>query len=249
MTSKTALVTGAGAGIGKACAVRLASEGIAIGVLDLDLAACEKVVQEIEAAGGRAMALQASIADRTQIRDAVSKLKKQFGPVTIVVNNAGISNFIGFEELTDEDWDKMFEINAKGTFIVTQEVLPDMKEANWGRIVNISSSSAQTGSPQQIHYSASKGAVIAMTRSLAVVMGQYGITVNNIPPGSVMNTIMSEANKDRFGMSMDQLSKMIPMRRTGIPEDIANACAWLCSEDTGYVTGQTIGVNGGRVVT
>lgn len=249
MTSKTALVTGAGAGIGKACAVRLASEGIAIGVLDLDLAACEKVVQEIEAAGGRAMALQASIADRAQIRDAVSKLKKQFGPVTIVVNNAGISNFIGFEELTDEDWDKMFEINAKGTFIVTQEVLPDMKEANWGRIVNISSSSAQTGSPQQIHYSASKGAVIAMTRSLALVMGQYGITVNNIPPGSVMNTIMSEANKDRFGMSTEQLSKMIPMRRTGIPEDIANACAWLCSEDTGYVTGQTIGVNGGRVVT
>jgi 2-hydroxycyclohexanecarboxyl-CoA dehydrogenase len=200
------------------------------------------------AAGGKAIALQASIADRKQVEAAVAKLRAAFGPVTIVVNNAGISNFIAFEELTDADWDKMFEINAKGTFIVTQTALPDMKAAKWGRVVNISSSSAQSGSVEQVHYSASKGAMISMTRSLAQALGPLGITVNNIPPGSVMQTIMSEENKHRFQMPMGQLEQMIPVRRTGVPDDIANACAWLVSEDSSYVTGQTIGVNGGRVV-
>lgn len=246
--TKTALVTGAGAGIGRACALRLAREGLAVGVLDLDFEACEKVVAEIQGAGGKAVALRANIADRGQVTDAVTRLRDTLGPVTVLVNNAGISNFIPFEELTDEDWDRMFEINAKGTFVVTQVVLPDMKAAGWGRIVNISSSSAQTGSVEQVHYSASKGAMISMTRSLAQALGPLGITVNNIPPGSVMNTIMSEANKDRFGLSMEQLQQFIPVRRTGEPDDIANACAWLVSEETSYVTGQTIGVNGGRVV-
>jgi 2-hydroxycyclohexanecarboxyl-CoA dehydrogenase len=245
---KTALVTGAAAGIGRACALRLAHEGIAVGVLDLDLEGCRRVVAEIVAAGGSAIALKASIADRAEVTRAVDELRAALGPVTVLVNNAGISNFIAFEELTDDDWDKMFEINVKGTFIVTQVVLPDMKAAAWGRIVNISSSSAQTGSVEQVHYSASKGAVISMTRSMAQALGPLGITVNNIPPGSVMGTIMSEANKHRFQMPMEQLVRMIPVRRTGEPDDIANACAWLVSEGSGYVTGQTIGVNGGRVV-
>lgn len=243
---KTALVTGAAAGIGKACALRLAREGIAVGVLDLDLAGCETVAKEIEAAGGKAIALKASIANRAEVQAAADKLRKAFGPITIVVNNAGISTFVPFEEITDEAWDKMFEINAKGTFIVTQVVLPDMKAAKWGRIVNISSSSAQSGSVEQVHYSASKGAMVSMTRSLAQALGPLGITVNNIPPGSVMGTIMSEENRHRF--NLEQFVNFIPMRRTGVPEDIANACAWLCSEDSSYVTGQTIGVNGGRVV-
>jgi 2-hydroxycyclohexanecarboxyl-CoA dehydrogenase len=246
--TKTALVTGAAAGIGRACALRLAREGIAVGVLDINFEGCEAVVSEIEVAGGRAVALRASIADRGQVTAAISKLRETFGSVTILINNAGISNFIPFEEITDTDWDKMFEINARGTFIVTQTVLPDMKAASWGRVINISSSSAQTGSAEQVHYSASKGAMISMTRSLAQALGPMGITVNNIPPGAVMNTIMSEANIHRFGISREQLNKMMPVRRTGVPEDIANACAWLISEDCSYVTGQTIGVNGGRVV-
>lgn len=248
MSTKTALVTGAAAGIGRACAIRLAKDGINVGVLDLDLAGCEAVAKEIEEAGGKALALKASIADRGQVTEAINQLRSAFGPVTIVVNNAGISTFVPFDAITDDEWDQMFEINTKGTFIVTQTILPDMKEAKWGRIVNISSSSAQTGSAGQVHYSASKGAVIAMTRSLAIALGPYGITVNNIPPGAVMNTIMSEANKDQFGITMEQLEMMIPVRRTGVPEDIANACAWVASEDSSYVTGQTIGVNGGRVV-
>lgn len=244
--AKTALVTGAAAGIGRACALRLAREGNSVGVLDLNLADAEKVAAEINAAGGKAIALQASIADRGQVTAAVEKLRKAFGPITILVNNAGISNFYPFEELTDEIWDKMFEINAKGTFIVSQVVLPDMKAAKWGRIVNISSSSAQTGSVEQVHYSASKGAVVSMTRSMAQALGPYGITVNNIPPGAVMGTIMSEENRHRF--NMDQFVKIIPVGRAGVADDIANACSWLCSEDSGYVSGQTIGVNGGRVV-
>ncbi len=247
MTQKTALVTGAAAGIGRACALRLAEEGMKIGVLDLNLDGVEKVAQEIRDAGGEAIALQGSIADRPQMEAAVAQLREAFGPVTVVVNNAGISNFIPFEELTDNDWDRMFEINTKGTFIVTQVVLPDMKAAGWGRVINISSSSAQSGSVEQVHYSASKGAVISMTRSLAQALGPYGITVNNIPPGAVMGTIMSEENKDRFKMPMETLKRMIPVGRTGVADDIANACAWLADERTSYVTGQTIGVNGGRV--
>ncbi len=246
--TKTALVTGAAAGIGKACAIRLAQEGLNVGVLDLDIDGCQEVVKEIEAAGGNAVALQASIADRAQVNTAVDKLREAFGPVTVVVNNAGISNFIPFEELNDDDWDKMFEINTKGTFIVTQVVVPDMKAAKWGRVVNISSSSAQTGSVEQVHYSASKGAVVTMTRSLAQALGPHGITVNNIPPGAVMNTQMSEANRERFNLSPEKLAEAIPVRRTGVPEDIANACVWLCSEASSYVNGQTLGVNGGRVV-
>ncbi len=246
MTTKTALVTGAASGIGKACAKRFAEDGMAVGVLDLNLEASQLVVDEIIAEGGQAVALQASIADRAQVEAAVSKLRDTFGPVTVLVNNAGIAPFIPFEDLTDENWDLVFEINTKGTFIVTQVVFPDMKAAEWGRIINISSSSAQSGSPQQVHYSASKGAVMAMTRSLSQAVGKFGITVNNIPPGVVLQTTMSEAAVGK-GIDLDRMKSMIPVQRTGVPNDIASAASWLAREETGYVTGQTIGVNGGRV--
>jgi 2-hydroxycyclohexanecarboxyl-CoA dehydrogenase len=248
--SKTALVTGAAAGIGRASALRLAREGNAVGVLDLDLQGCERVVAEIKAAGGKAIALKASIADRAQVIAATSKLREAFGPITILVNNAGITGFVAFEDISDQAWDRMMEINLKGPFIVTQVVLPDMKAAKWGRIINLSSSSAQTGAIRMAHYSASKGAIITLTRSLARELGPLGITVNNIPPGSVMNTAMSEASAaaGQMNISQEQLLQTLPVRRVGEPEDIADACAWLASEGAGYVTGQTIGVNGGRVV-
>jgi 2-hydroxycyclohexanecarboxyl-CoA dehydrogenase len=245
---RVALVTGAAAGIGRACCVRLAKEGHAVGVLDLDEARCADTVKEITAAGGKAIALGADITNRAQVQAALAKLRGALGPVTVLVNNAGMSEFISFEELTDELWDRMFAVNVRGAFIVTQEVISDMKAAKWGRIVNISSSSAQTGTRVQVHYSASKGAIVSMTRSLAEALGPHGITVNNVPPGSVMGTIMSEANRDRFPIPIEQLTANMPVRRLGVPEDIANACAWLVKDETGYVTGQTIGVNGGRVV-
>jgi 2-hydroxycyclohexanecarboxyl-CoA dehydrogenase len=248
MNQKVALVTGAAAGIGAAICRRLAEEGIAVGVLDLNIDDATKVADEIVSRGGKAIALQASVADRTQVIAAVGKLRDEFGPVTVLVNNAGIAGFVPFEDITDEAWDQMMEINLKGTFIVTQVVLSDMKAANWGRVVNISSSSAQSGTARMAHYSASKGGMISLTRTLALELGPLGITVNNIPPASIMNTVMSEANKKVMPMPVEEIVKMLPVRRTGEPEDIANACAWLVSEDSGYVTGQTIGVNGGRVI-
>jgi len=248
MSQKTALVTGAAAGIGAACAKRLAQDGIAIGVLDLDAERCADTVAAIIAAGGKAVALGADVSDRAQVKAAMGQLREAFGPVTIVVNNAGITGFCPFAEITDEVWDKIYAINCRGPFICTQEALPDMVAAKWGRIVNISSSSAQTGSVNMVHYSSTKGAVVTMTRSLAQELGPHGITVNNIPPGSVMGTIMSEANKERFQFPVEELAKTLPVRRLGEPADIANACAWLCLEASSYVTGQTIGVNGGRVI-
>lgn len=248
MAKKVALVTGAAAGIGAAIAKRLARDGIAIGVLDILIDDATKVANEINAAGGKAIALQASVADREQMKTAAANLRAAFGPITILVNNAGITGFVPFEELTDQQWDKMMEINLKGTFIVTQTVVPDMKAAGWGRIVNISSSSAQSGAMLMAHYSASKGAIIALTKTLALELGPHGITCNNIPPRFVMNTVMSEKSFADGKLSREGMINAGPIRRQGEPEDIAGACAWLVSEEAGYVTGQTIGVNGGRYI-
>ena len=185
---------------------------------------------------------------RNQVRAALEVCRGGLGAITVLVNNAGVTDFTPFEDVTDELWDFIYAVNVRGTFILTQEVLPDMKAHGWGRVVNISSSGAQTGAINMAPYSSSKGAIVTLTRSLAQELGPHGITVNNIPPGSVMNTIMSEANKARFTIPTDVLLGTVPVRRLGEPEDIANACAWLCQEASGYVTGQTIGVNGGRVV-
>lgn len=249
MTYRVAIVTGAAAGIGAACSKRLAQDGIAVGVLDLDEARCAETVQAIKDAGGTAIALGCDVSNREQAAAAVAKCREAFGPISILVNNAGVTDFTPFEDLTDERWDMVYAINVRGPMIMTQLVLKDMKDAGWGRVVNISSSSAQTGAINMICYSSSKGAVVTMTRSMAQEFGPYGITVNNIPPGSVMGTIMSEANRERFQIPTEVLLQTVPVRRLGEPADIANACAWLCHEASGYVTGQTIGVNGGRVVT
>jgi len=249
MANKVALVTGAQAGIGAACAKRLARDGIAIGVLDLNEEICADTVEAIRDAGGEAIALGADITSRDQVKAAVQKLREAFGPISIVVNNAGVTDFVPFEEITEARWEVVYKINVLGQIIVTQEVLPDMKKKGWGRIVMISSSSAQTGAVNMTTYSGSKGAIVTMTRSMAQELGPLGITVNNIPPGSVMGTIMSEASREKFQIPTEVLLQTIPVRRLGEPNDIANACAWLCLEESGYVNGQTIGVNGGRVVT
>jgi 2-hydroxycyclohexanecarboxyl-CoA dehydrogenase len=246
--TKVAIVTGAAAGIGRAISLRLAREGIAVGVLDLDEERCAGAVAAIKQAGGTALALGADVSKRADVTAAVETCRAALGPVTILVNNAGVTDFTPFEDLTDDRWDFIYAVNVRGPFILTQQVLGDMKAAKWGRIVNISSSSAQTGAVNMIPYSSSKGAIVTMTRSMAQEFGPFGITVNNIPPGSVMNTIMSEANRERFQIPPDVLLQTVPVRRLGEPEDIANACAWLVHEESGYVTGQTIGVNGGRVV-
>jgi 2-hydroxycyclohexanecarboxyl-CoA dehydrogenase len=248
VTKKVALVTGAAAGIGAACAKRIAQDGVVIGVLDLDEARCADTVKAIVAAGGEAVALGADVSKRDQVQRAVKKCRETLGPITIVVNNAGVTDFTPFDQVTEDLWSFVYRVNVLGTFIITQEVLPDMKAAKWGRVVNISSSSAQTGSTAMTTYSSSKGAIVTLTRSLAQELGPFGITVNNVAPGSIMGTIMSEANRDRFQFPAEQLIRTLPVRRLGEPEDLANAVAWLCLEATSYFTGQTVGVNGGRVV-
>jgi len=249
MTKKVALVTGAAVGIGRAIALRLARDGIAIGVMDLNLQACETVAQEIKDAGGDAIALAGDIAKRDTIQSAAAELRAAYGPINILVNNAGITGFVPFLELTDAQWDRMLEVNLKGAFIVTQTILPDMIAQGWGRIVNISSSSAQSGAANMAHYSSAKGGIIALTKTLAQDFGPAGITCNNIPPRFVMNTAMSEESFKMLGNEVREAwTNNGPIRRQGEPEDIAGACAWLVSDEAGYVTGQTIGVNGGRYI-
>jgi len=218
-------------------------------MLDLLIEQAQKTADEIVAEGGKAIALEADISDRAQVEAAVQTLRDAFGPVTVLVNNARITNTTPFLQVTEELCDKIYQINVKGTFIVTQTVVPDMQAAGWGRIVNMSSSSAQTGQANMVPYCSSKGAIVSMTRGLAEELGPMGITVNNIPPGIIMNTTTSEANREKFPIPIDTVRAMMPVRRLGEPEDIASACSWLCSEGAGYVTGQTIGVNGGQLRT
>ncbi len=250
MVKKVALITGAAVGIGRAIAVRLARDGIAIGVLDLKRADAQKVADDITRNAGEAIGLEADISKRAQVQAAAQALRSALGPITILVNNAGITGFKPFLEITDEEWDRMHTVNLKGTFIVTQTIIPDMIAAGWGRIVNISSSSAQSGSAQMAHYSSSKGAMIALTRTLAREFGPAGITVNTIPPRFVMNTVMSEESFQEPPMAgrREAMRLMGPIQREGQPEDIAGAAAWLVSDEAGYVTGQVIGVNGGRYI-
>jgi len=247
---KVALVTGAAAGIGRAICLRLAKDGVAIGALDIAGDGAERTAAEVRAAGGRAIGLTADVSNRTQVQAAVDKLRGEFGPVLIVVNNAGMTGFVPFLELTDEMWDKMLAVNLRSAFCVTQIVIPDMIAAKWGRVINISSSSAQSGAVNMAHYSSSKGGMVALTRTLAQEFGEYNITSNTIPPRFVHNTEMSLASFERPEMKA-KFQAMIdagPIRRHGEPEDIAGAAAWLASDEAGYVTGQVIGVNGGRYI-
>lgn len=230
---RTAVVTGGASGIGAAVVSRLRAEGHRVAVIDLK-------------PGEQDLAFAADVTDRGQIDAALSQIRQQLGPVTILVNAAGKDGFKKFSHISFEDWQQIIDINLNGVFHTVQAVLPDMVEAGWGRIVNISSSSTHSGTPYMAHYVAAKSAVNGLTKTLALEYGPSGITVNAVPPGFIDTPMLRNADRQGFlGNIEDNIAKT-PVRRMGRPEDIAAACAFLISEEAGYITGQILGVNGGR---
>ena len=248
---RAAVVTGAGSGMGRAIAHRLAADGFAVAVVDIDADAATTVADEITRQPGMDDAALAvapvDVADRAAVDIAIRHVRDALGPILVLVNNAGITGFREFQKITDDKWDRIMAVNVNGPFYCTQAVLPDMIDAHWGRIVNISSSSAQSGQPYMVHYVTSKSGLIGMTKALALEFGPMGITVNTIPPGFI-DTPMLRVSEERgmLGGSVQDHADKTPVRRAGTPEDIAGACSFLVSDDAGYITGQVIGVNGGR---
>jgi NAD(P)-dependent dehydrogenase (short-subunit alcohol dehydrogenase family) len=230
-----------------AIARRLAADGRAVAVFDRDGAAAGAAADSITAAGGAAAGLSVDVTDRTQIDDGVDRVREQLGRPTILVNSAGLDGFDPFLKITADKWNRILAVNLTGTFDCCQAIVPDMIEEGWGRIVNISSSSAHGGQPLMTHYVASKAGVIGFTKALALELGPQGITVNTIPPGFI-DTPMLRKSEQRglLGKGVDHHASLTPVRRVGTPEDIAVTCAFLVSEEASYITGQVVGVNGGR---
>jgi NAD(P)-dependent dehydrogenase (short-subunit alcohol dehydrogenase family) len=227
---------------------RLAQDGASVAVFDVDYAGAERLVKQLQADGSSALAVKVDVSDRRQVDGAVREVRDKLGPIQVLVNCAGIEGFEPFQSITEASWDRIMAVNLKGTFNCTQAVVSDMIAAGWGRIINISSSSAQSGAAKMTHYAASKAGVIGFTKALALELGRAGITVNTIPPGSIDTPVLRRAAAAGHlgGAGVEQIAAAMPVGRAGTPEDIAAACAFLASGEAGYITGQVIGVNGGR---
>jgi 2-hydroxycyclohexanecarboxyl-CoA dehydrogenase len=230
---KNAVVTGGGSGIGQAIANRLRADGYHVATIDLNPSDAE-------------FAYTADVTDRAAIDEALTAIRAQLGPVTILANAAGLDGFKRFLDIDFETWQRVVNVNLHGVFHCIQAVLPDMIEAGWGRIVNISSSSTHSGTAYMTHYVSAKSAVNGLTKSLALEYGPAGITVNAVPPGFIDTPMLRKAESRGFLGDIDKTIEQTPVRRIGKPEDIAAACAFLISEEAGYITGQILGVNGGR---
>lgn len=246
---RVALVTGGGSGMGEATCYTLADNNHAIAVLDINSANAERVATAITTKGGQAIAVTADITRPGQITTALENIHRVLGPISILVNNAGLEDFTAFDAIDSDNWDRIIEVNLKGNYNMTQAVLPDMKAQRWGRIINFTSIAAQTGAPNMVHYSAAKGGVVAMTRSLALELGRYGITVNAVAPG-LINTAMAQRaiEEDRFPVPVEQMVATFPIPRMGEPHEAAAAVAFFASEAAGYITAQLLGINGGTAV-
>lgn len=244
--SRVAVVTGGASGIGLGVARGLAGDGHRVAVLDRHGAAA--AADGLRSAGLTALAVEVDVADRASVSAAFRRVRAELGPVEILVTSAGIEAFTPVLDITAEEWDRMIAVNLTGTFSCVQAALPDMLASGWGRIVTISSSSAQSGAPNMAHYVASKGGVIGLTKALAVDLARSGITVNTIPPSLVDTPMARNAEAAGDFPGVDVVGPMVPVGRAGTPEDIASACSYLCSDGGSYVTGQVIGVNGGMYI-
>lgn len=245
LLSGTALITGASRGIGKAAAILFAKSGYDIAVnYNKSRGHAEKLCEELRSFGVKAFPFGADVSDRLQTDKMVGEARKIFGEINILVNNAGIAGQALFSDITEEMWDRMFAVNVKGAYNCTQAVLPDMIHNKYGRIINVSSMWGISGASCEVHYSASKAALIGFTKALAKEVGLSGITVNCVAPGVIatdMNAHLSEA-------SMEELKNETPLNRIGTPEDAAEAILYLASEKASFITGQVLSVDGGFII-
>jgi 3-oxoacyl-[acyl-carrier protein] reductase len=245
---RVALVTGAGQGIGAEVARHLAGGGASIGVLDRNLGAAATVADGIVAAGGRAIALGADVSNRDEVKSAVDQLVAQFGGLALLVNNAGVIRDNLLFRMTDDDWSLVIDVHLRGAFLCSQAAQEHMVAGRYGRIVSMSSTSA-LGKRGQSNYSTAKAGLQGLTKTLAIELGPFGITANAIAPGFI-ETEMTKATAERTGSTIDQMRESVaasvPVRRGGLPQDIASAVGFLASEEAGYITGQVLYVDGGR---
>jgi 3-oxoacyl-[acyl-carrier protein] reductase len=244
---RVAIVTGAARGIGAATARRLAADGMAVAVLDLDAATCAGTVDAITAAGGRAFAVGADVSQADQVEAAVGKVAAELGPPVVLVNNAGIIRDNMLFKMSEDDWDMVLGVHLRGAFLMSRAAQKFMVDQRFGRIVNLSSSSA-LGNRGQVNYSAAKAGLQGFTKTLAIELGQFGVTANAVAPGFIA-TDMTAATAARVGMSFEDFqaaaATRIPVRRVGQPDDIAHVISFLVSEGAGFVSGQVIYVAGG----
>ena len=245
LKGKVAIVTGSGQGIGKGIALELAREGAKIIISDINQETINKTVDEMKSSGAEVLGVKADVSKAEEINQMVKTVIEKFGRVDVLVNNAGIYPFKLLTEMSGEDWDKVLNVNLKGVFNCTKGVLPEMIKQKGGSIVNIASiAGAVVGYINLAHYSASKGGVLGFTRSAALELSQYGIRVNAIAPGAIETPGTKIMGED----ALKQFSQMIPLKRLGKPEDIGKAVVFLASEDSSYITGQMIVVDGGHTL-
>jgi NAD(P)-dependent dehydrogenase (short-subunit alcohol dehydrogenase family) len=240
---KFAIVTGGSQGMGRAIAHALAMEGATVALIARNMGTGSKAAAQIEADGGKAFFLQADVSDKEQVLRAVNETVQRLGRVDILVNNAGIHTQAPLEQETRSDWQRLFEVNVLGTVFPSQAVVPYMIKQGGGRIVHISSKAAVVGEPGHVAYSASKGAVLSMTRAMAVDLAPHSITVNAVCPGPVVTDMLLAAVPD--AADRQALAQKAPLGRLGQPEDVAAAVLYLVSDDAGWCTGQAISVDGG----
>jgi 2-hydroxycyclohexanecarboxyl-CoA dehydrogenase len=246
---RVAVVTGGASGMGLAIARHLAARGDRVGVLDLQGEAALRAAAELRESGAAAIGVEADVADRRAVDSALDKVRAELGPVAIMVTSAGLDAFERFTDITIQSWERILAVNLTGTFHCLQAAVPDMLQARWGRIVTISSSSAQSGAARMGHYAAAKAGVIGLTRSLALEYARKGITVNVVTPGMIDTPMLRRAASGGDIGTVEKTAAMaVPIGRAGTPEEIAATCGFLCSDGAAFITGQVVGVNGGMVI-
>ncbi len=245
---RAAFVTGGASGIGLSICEHLARAGHSVAVADYNGDGAEDVAKAIRDSGGQAIAVPVDVSDRCQVDKAVAAARGEFGAIGILVTSAAVSRREPFEQMSAESWERIISVNLTGTFHCVQAVIGDMTGAGWGRVVMISSSSAQRGAPGMTHYAASKGGVIAFGKALALEVAARGVTVNNIAPSVIETPMVAQQRAAGAVASSEAMASRVPVGRMGTGDDIAAACLYLVSQEASYVTGQTVSVNGGSFV-